>query len=371
MSNDAISTDTVARRPYFDYALAAIVICIVIFGMVMVYSTSSYKAELLYGDSAYFLKRQMVFALVALIFMYIISRIDYMVFARFAKAFLLISMVLLVLVYIIGKASHGSSRWIYIGSFGFQPSELTKVALIIYMADAATRHTKSLNSFKGLMKLMLLPIIAVVLIAIENLSTAIICFVIVGVIAFVASPRYSHFIILMIIGIAGAVIFILTAGYRAERIRVWLHPEDYDTGYQTIQSLYAIGSGGLFGRGLGNSIQKLGFIPESHNDMIFSVICEELGLVGALCVIVMFVALIYRITVIGMNTPERFGGLITVGVMAHVASQVIINIGVVTNTIPPTGVTLPFISYGGSSIVFILLEMGLVLSVARQIKTGR
>lgn len=371
MDRDAVNTEDRMKNTHFDYVLFFIVICLVIFGLIMVYSTSSYKANLLYGDSAYYMKRQIIFASVALVFMYLISRVDYMVFARIAKIFLLVSMALLVLVYIIGKASHGSTRWIYIGSFGFQPSELAKVALIIYTADACTRETKSLGTFKGLMKIMLLPVIAVVLIAIENLSTAIICFIIVAAIAFVASPKYSHFIILLVIGIAGAVIFILTAGYRAERIKVWLHPEDYDTGYQTIQSLYAIGSGGLFGRGLGNSIQKLGFIPESHNDMIFSVVCEELGLVGAVCVIIMFMALIYRITVIGMNTPERFGGLITAGVMAHIASQVIINIGVVTNTIPPTGVTLPFISYGGSSVCFILLEMGLVLSVARHVKTGR
>ena len=167
------------------------------------------------------------------------------------------------------------------------------------------------------------------------------------------------------------VIFIATAGYRADRIRIWLAPEKYDDGYQTMQSLYAIGSGGFFGRGIGNSIQKMGFIPESHNDMIFSVICEELGLFGAALVIAMFVVLIYRCALIEINSVERFGGLIATGVMAHVAVQVLINISVVTNTIPPTGVPLPFISYGGSSICFMLLEKGLVLAVARQMKPGR
>lgn len=359
------------NKSYFDYPLLFIVLGIVVFGLVMVYSTSSYKADLVYGDSAYFLKRQIVFVIIALIGMLIISKMDYMILVKYAKPFLIASMILLVLVYIVGKASHGSTRWIYIGAFGFQPSEMTKLALIIYMADICTRRTKSLGSFKGLVKVMTLPLIAVVLIAIENLSTAIICFAIVAIVAFVASPKSWHFIVIGLIGLAGCGLFILLAGYRAERIKVWLNPEDYDRGYQTIQSLYAIGSGGIFGRGLGNSIQKLGFIPESHNDMIFSVICEELGLVGAFCVIILFVALIYRCAVIGMNSPERFGGLITAGAMGHIAVQVLINIGVVTNTVPPTGVTLPFISYGGSSVVFILLEMGLILSVSRQVKPGR
>ena len=187
----------------------------------------------------------------------------------------------------------------------------------------------------------------------------------------VASPKNWHFILMGVLGILMCVVFIATAGYRADRIRIWLAPEKYDDGYQTMQSLYAIGSGGFFGRGLGNSIQKMGFIPESHNDMIFSVICEELGLFGAVLTIIMFILLIYRCTVLAINSGDRFGGLIAVGVMAHIAVQILINISVVTNTIPPTGVPLPFISYGGSSIFFLLLEMGLMFAVARQIKPGR
>ena len=191
------------------------------------------------------------------------------------------------------------------------------------------------------------------------------------IIVFVASPKNWHFILMGVLGILMCVVFIATAGYRADRIRIWLAPEKYDDGYQTMQSLYAIGSGGFFGRGLGNSIQKMGFIPESHNDMIFSVICEELGLFGAVLTIIMFILLIYRCTVLAINSGDRFGGLIAVGVMAHIALQILINISVVTNTIPPTGVPLPFISYGGSSIFFLLLEMGLMFAVARQIKPGR
>ena len=355
---------------YFDYPLFGIVLGLVLFGLVMVYSTSSYRADELYGDSTYFAKRQLVFELVALVGMFLVSKIDYRRYARYSKYFLYVAIALLVLVYIIGSASHGSTRWIYIGAFGFQPSEFAKLALIVYTADICTRKPRSLNTIKGLAKMLLLPLITIVLIAIENLSTAIICFGIVMIIVFVASPKNWHFILMGVLGILMCVVFIAT-GYRADRIRIWLAPEKYDDGYQTMQSLYAIGSGGFFGRGLGNSIQKMGFIPESHNDMIFSVICEELGLFGAVLTIIMFILLIYRCTVLAINSGDRFGGLIAVGVMAHIAVQVLINISVVTNTIPPTGVPLPFISYGGSSIFFLLLEMGLMFAVARQIKPGR
>lgn len=356
---------------YFDYPVLLITIGIVIFGLVMVYSTSSYRGNELYNDSLYFAKRQLSFVLIAMVGMYVISKLDYIKIAKYSRILLYIAMVLLVLVYIIGSASHGSTRWIYIGAFGFQPSEFAKLALILYAANICTRKPKSLNTIKGLLKMMLLPMVAIILIAIENLSTAIICFGIVVIIFFVASPKTWHYAVMAGIGAVMIVVFIALAGYRADRIRIWLAPEKYDDGYQTMQSLYAIGSGGLFGKGLTNSIQKMGFIPESHNDMIFSVICEELGIFGAICVIAMFIALIYRCAVIAINAADRFGGLVVVGVLAHISVQVLINISVVTNTIPPTGVPLPFISYGGSSIFFILLEMGMVLSVARQIKPGR
>lgn len=356
---------------YFDFPLVGMILFIVCIGLVMVYSTSAYRGQELYNDGGYFMKRQLVFALVAAAMMFVLSKINYRILLRYAKWILLFSMGLLVLVYIIGTASHGSARWLYIGPFGFQPSEFTKLALIIYTAAICTQKSKSLNKPLSLAKLMLLPVVAIVLIAIENLSTAIICFAIVVLVTFVASPKTWHFVVLAIIGIAGCALFIAFAGYRADRLRIWLAPEKYPDGYQTMQSLYAIGSGGLFGKGLGNSMQKMGFIPESHNDMIFSVICEELGIFGAICIILLFIALIFRCTVIAINSADRFGGLLVVGVMVHIAVQVLINISVVTNTIPPTGVPLPFISYGGSSIVFILLEMGIALSVSRQIKPGR
>ena len=353
---------------YFDYPLFGIVLGLVLFGLVMVYSTSSYRADELYGDSTYFAKRQLVFELVALVGMFLVSKIDYRRYARYSKYFLYVAIALLVLVYIIGSASHGSTRWIYIGAFGFQPSEFAKLALIVYTADICTRKPRSLNTIKGLAKMLLLPLITIVLIAIENLSTAIICFGIVMIIVFVASPKNWHFILMGVLGILMCVVFIATAGYRADRIRIWLAPEKYDDGYQTMQSLYAIGSGGFFGRGLGNSIQKLGSVPEAQNDMIFSIICEELGIFGGLIVLMLYAYLLYRLFVIAQNAPDVFGSLMVSGIFIHIALQVILNIAVVVNLMPNTGVTLPFISYGGTSIVFLMAEMGLALSVARQIK---
>ena len=167
------------------------------------------------------------------------------------------------------------------------------------------------------------------------------------------------------------VVYLMTANsYRNERFQIWLHPETHKKGFQTMQALYAIGSGGIFGKGLGQSMQKMGFIPESHNDMIFSIICEELGLFGAVCLILVFIALVWRMLLIAMNINDLFGSLIVIGIMVHIAMQVFVNIAVVTNTIPPTGIPLPFISYGGTSMAVIMIEMGMVLSISRKIHLG-
>lgn len=353
---------------YFDYSLLFIVLFLVGFGLVMIYSTSSYTAALDYGDSAHFFKRQAAYSVLGIVSMLFISKIDYHFLKRVTViAFLGIgSMTLAVL--IVGSAGGGSTRWLEIGPLRFQPSELAKMAIILYVAYATTVQVWKLNDWKVLVKIMLPPIILTGFIAIENLSTAIICGVIVVAILFVASPKYSHFIFIAGLGIIGGGLFLLTAGYRVDRIDAWLNLETHPKGYQTLQALYAIGSGGIWGKGLGQSIQKMDFIPEAHNDMIFSVICEELGIVGGICLILLFIILIWRLMLIVMNARDLYGALLVVGVLAHVSVQVLINIAVVTNTMPNTGIPLPFISYGGTSLVFLLVEMGIVLSVARQIK---
>lgn len=353
---------------YFDYSLLVIILFLVGFGLVMVYSASSYTAALDYGDSAYFFKRQAIFAVMGVACMLVISKIDYHFLKRLTvPAFIGIG-IMVIAVLLVGSASGGSTRWLELGPLRFQPSELAKMAIIMFVAHATTNKVWKLNDWKVMLKIMVPPMILTVLIAIENLSTAIICGVIVMAILFVASPKYWPFVALTAVGAVGGVLFILTAGYRADRIDAWLNVETHPKGYQTLQAMYAIGSGGLWGRGLGQSIQKMDFIPESHNDMIFSVICEELGLVGGVALILLFIILIWRLMLIIVNARDLYGSLLVVGVLAHVAVQVLINVAVVTNTMPNTGVPLPFISYGGTSLVFLLVEMGIVLSVARQIK---
>lgn len=351
------------RGKYIDLPMLVVLTMILIFGLAMIYSTSSYRARDLYGDDTYFFRRQAIYMFIAVLGMIIVSRIDHMFFFKYSKVILWISLLMQTLVLVIGTASHGSSRWLYIGPVGFQPSEYAKLAITVYTAAQAAVKSHDLCRFGCLLKVMALPVLTIVLIGIENLSTAIICFGIMFVILFVASPGIKHFIVIGLCGIVGCVLFILFAGYRADRVRIWLAPEQYADGYQTVQSLYAVGSGGLFGLGYGKSVQKQGFIPESHNDMIFSVVCEELGIVGAIFLIVIFAVFMYRLVIIAMNADNRFGSLVSIGVMAHVAVQLLINMGVVTNTIPPTGVPMPFISYGGSSIIFILAEIGIVMSV--------
>ena len=358
---------------YFDYNLLFLVIFLVCFGLVMLYSSSSYlcanSAKYNY-DAAFYLKRQLRNYLVGAGLMVFLIAVPYRRWKSLGWLAYFVSFALCVLVIFIGSESHGQARWIYIGSIGFQPSEVAKVGIIVFLAMLLEKIPRQLKSWKTLAKVfgLLLPIVGAV--AYNNLSTAIIILGIAACMIFVASPKYIHFIAVGLMGIVLGVVFILAAGYRAERVQAWLHPEtaDPDQVFQTMQGLYAIGSGGLFGKGLGESLQKMGNVPESQNDMIFTIICEELGLFGAVGVILLFMLIIWRMMVISNNAPDLFGSLLVVGVMSHIAIQVILNIAVVTNSIPNTGVILPFISYGGTSIAILMGEIGLVLGVSRSIR---
>lgn len=373
------------QRSFYDYSLLFIIIFLLCFGLVMLYSTSSYVSKLEYGDSAFYLKKQIYATILGVVVMIIISVIDYHLWERFAWLAYFVSIVLILAVKIpgLGRTSRGATRWLMIGPLSFQPSEFAKVAVILLLAHLVKNNVKSMNKIWTMSKMLLLVIpISFILVAVtSNLSTAIIVFGIALLMLFVASPSYGIFIFGGAL-VTGLVYFVVSridwlvevvGGYRLERILVWLNPEAYplDGGFQVLQGLYAIGSGGLFGRGLGNSIQKLSFLPEPQNDMIFAIICEELGLFGAVCVILLFLFMLWRFMIIANNAPDLFGSLIVVGVMGHIAIQVILNIAVVTNTIPNTGITLPFISYGGTSVLFLLAEMGLVLGVSKSIKLER
>lgn len=347
-----------------DMTLLALVLLLVVFGLVMLFSTSEYNGRVRFHDSAYYFKKQLFATALGLLAMYVVSRMDYRFFARLAPVAYLLSMGLSTAVLLFGQEINGSKRWLNLGPLSFQPSEFAKVAVILFLAWQINKTGRSTAGFWFMCRTMmtLLPIVG--LVGSNNLSTAIIILGIGVILIFVSNPKYAQFIGLGAAGVGFVAVFLAAESYRLERLAIWRNPEKYEKGFQTIQGLYAIGSGGLFGRGLGSSLQKLGFVPEAQNDMIFSIICEELGLVGAAALIVIFGLLLWRLCVISLHSRDLLGSLICAGIMGHMAIQVILNIAVVTNTIPNTGITLPFISYGGTSVVFLLGEMGLALSVS-------
>ena len=371
-----------AARDYYDYNLLAVVILLTCFGLVMLYSTSAYEAAVEYGNDTYYFGKQAMISLAAFVMLIIGSQFDYHWYTRFSGILYLISLVLLVATEFIGREINGAKRWIYIGSVSFQPAELAKLAIILFLPYIIVSMGKDkMNGWKA-------PVIVVgaggisamlTYLFTDNLSTGIIIFGIAAVLAFVVHPKTKPFVI---IGVIGAVIITIgvlvvlprivqhSDSFRLQRILVWLNPEAYadEGGYQVMQALYAIGSGGLFGKGLGNSTQKLGALPEAQNDMIFSIICEELGVFGASIVILLFVFLLYRLFFIAQNAPDLLGSLIATGIFVHISLQVVLNIAVVINLIPTTGITLPFVSYGGTSILFLMAEMTIALSVSKRIR---
>lgn len=367
---------------YFDYSLLFIVLFLLGFGLVMIYSASSYMAFQNFGDAAHFMKRQLMAIIIGLILMIFVANIDYHIWERFATAAWVVSALSIPVVLTpLGIESHNARRWFKIPGIPLQvqPAEIAKIGMILFLSVMVCKIGKSIRSLKGFAIMMIspVPIAAEIYFITKNLSSALIVMAISFVMVFVASPDYKKFILMGLAGVAGAAGVVALAvnsggdsNFRFGRIVAWLNPESMaqDTGFQTLQGLYAIGSGGVLGKGLGQSMQKLKFLPESQNDMIFSIICEELGLFGAIAVIVMFVLLIWRMMIIANNANDLFGAMLVVGVIAHVAVQAVLNVAVVTNTIPNTGISLPFISYGGSSVLFLLVEIGLVLSVAKRIQ---
>lgn len=365
---------------YYDYNLLASVILLTCFGLVMLYSTSAYEAQVEFGNDMHYFSKQAAISGACLIMVLICSQINYHIFAKFALFTYIIANILLVATKFFGRTLNGARRWIYFGSLSLQPAELAKLAVIIFLPFLIVKLGRQMKGAKA-------PIIVLGFGAVtslftyvftENLSTAIIIAGITVILIFVAHPKTIPFVIA---GAAGAGVIIVAVSvlvsyaqnsdnFRIQRILVWLEPEKYSSlgGYQSIQALYAIGSGGLFGKGLGNSTQKLGAVPEAQNDMIFSIVCEELGMFGAAMLTILFVFLLYRLLFIAQNAPDLLGSLIVTGIFAHIALQVVLNIAVVTNLLPTTGITLPFVSYGGTSVLFLMAEMALALSVSRQIK---
>ena len=366
---------------HFDYTLLTVVFFLLCIGLVMLFSVSSYDANLTFDDSTYYLKNQLKNTVFGIVMMFIVMNINYHRLDKLSLVAYFVSVVLIALVLTpLGYEANGARRWLNLG-VSLQPAEVAKVGVIIFCASRVCRMSqKRLATPRGIIEMLLPSLVIAIMVwqITENLSSAVIIMGIGIVMVYMATPGYKPYLIIIL----GAILFvtltvflvskgILTEelSYRFGRIRAWIYPETYasTTAFQTLQALYAIGSGGFFGKGLGQSLQKQ-FVPEAQNDMIFAIICEELGMFGAILIVFLFIVLLWRISIIVNNSNDLFGAMLSIGVLAHIAIQVILNLAVVTNTIPNTGISLPFISYGGSSVVFLLIEVGIVLSVAKNTK---
>ena len=372
----------VQNPQYFDYDLLMILVFLMCFGLVMLYSTSAYSANADFGNDMFYFSKQAIISAVSFAFMLFVSKLDYHVYGAFSWQIYYISLFLMLLVKTpLGVEAYGSRRWLQLpGKMTLQPSEIAKIAVILLIPYEICRLGPKIQSKKGIERVCAVGVVAAggVMVLTDNLSTAIIVAGITGILIFVAHPKIKPFLQLIA---AGAVVVVVGLSYlsanisssenfRLRRIITWLDPENHadEGGFQVMQGLYAIGSGGFFGKGLGNSTQKLGVIPEVQNDMILTIVCEELGVFGVIVVLVLFGLLLYRLMFIAKNAPDLYGSLIASGIFAHISLQVILNIAVVTNMMPTTGVTLPFISYGGTSILFLMTEMGIALGISRKIK---
>ena len=360
-----------------DYTVLFVVFMLVLFGVLMIFSASYYHTmtSKKFGfDMFYFLKRQAIWAVLGSITMLVAMRVAYRFIRRFSFLAYVFANACLILVQFVGTRINGQKRWLGItDSLGFQPSEVAKIAVILFLSYYICSKKDSLKDIRGFAKCLGILLVPVALIAISNFSTALIVFLIGATIIFIASPKIWYFIAGagVVIPLGAIAVLLPSVRYRLSRIQIWLDPfsDPTDKGYQTIQSLYAVASGGLFGLGLGQSRQKT-FIPEAYNDIIFAIISEELGMVGAALVIGLFAVLIWRGIKIALNAQDMYGCLVATGITATIAFQSIINIAVVTNTMPNTGQPLPFISYGGTSLIFTMGMMGILLNISKFQKVG-
>jgi cell division protein FtsW len=355
-----------------DFTLLFTVILLVVIGIIMVFSSSAASAFYKVGDSYFFLKRQMLWAVLGFAAMFILMNFDYENYNRLARYILIGGIISLLTVFIpgLGITLNGATRWIGIGGFSIQPSEFAKLAVIIYTASCISRKKEDIRSFtKGVLPFLIIAGIVFGLIMLQpDFSTGVSIVAVVFVMIFVAGANIGHLVGLTAPGFAALILMIVTSEYRMRRWTSFIDPfkDPQGSGYQVIQSLYALGSGGLFGLGLGRSRQKFFYIPLPQNDFIFSIIGEELGFVGTFTIILLFMLLIWRGIRIAIHAPDLFGSILAAGIIALIGIQVIMNIAVVTSSMPVTGVTLPFISSGGSSLLFTLSSMGILLNISRK-----
>ncbi len=362
----------------FDFILFVIIIILLSLGIVMVLSASAPSAIAESGNSYSYVIQQLKAAILGIILMLIISKIDYRLYKKFYKAIYWISVLILLLVLIpgLGLSSNGATRWIDLKFIQFQPSELTKIGLIVFYAGYLADHKSELKSFwKGFVKplIYILPPIAILYFVQNHLSASVVIGAVTCVMMIMAGCRLLYFVIAGLIGALVMTVGIIAlqatgkGGFRIKRIMSFMDPwaDATEVGWQAVQGLYAIGSGGLFGVGLGESKQKYLYIPEPHNDFIFSILAEELGFVGCVIVILLFAIFIWRGILIAIKSPDMFGSLLATGITTLIGVQVIINIGVVTSLIPNTGMPLPFFSYGGTALLILLCSCGVLLNISR------
>ncbi len=364
----------------FDFILCITVILLLALGIIMVLSASAPSALSTTGNSYTYVKKQLIFAIAGIFVMLFLSKVDYRFYKKYYWQIYFISWIILLLVLVpgLGYSVKGATRWIKIGGFQFQPSELTKIGLIIFFAGYLSDHKDELYDLKkGFIKpiCFLIPPIGILFFVQNHLSVSLVICIITIVMMFIAGCRLKHFAVVGIVGISliiGIFGFMQISGagegsFRLDRISTYFDPwaDAQGTGYQTVQSLYAIGSGGMFGLGLGNSKQKYLYIPEPHNDFIFSILAEELGFAGCIIVIILFAIFIWRGILIAMRATDMYGTLVAVGITTLVAVQAIINIAVVTATVPTTGMSLPFFSYGGTALLLLLANVGILLNISR------
>ncbi len=354
-----------------DYYIILIVVILLAIGLVMILSASSIRAYNVYGDSYKLFKQQLISAILSIIAMFLFMNIDYHVYERFAKLIMILTLLILILVLVpgIGRLAGGSRRWIGLGPIGVQPSELAKVGIVIYLSYFVSYKRDRIESFsRGVIPpVIMMGIVFVLILAEPDLGTAVSIAGTFIIILFVAGVRFSHLFLLAITGLPMVMYFILSEDYRRERLFAFLDPwaDPLDTGYHIIQSLLALGSGGLFGVGLGNSHQKFLYLPEPGTDFIFAVLGEEIGLLGTSLVVILYFLLSWRGFKVALYASDLFGSILAIGISSMIILQAIINIGVVTASMPITGITLPFISYGGSSLIIMSSGIGILLNISR------
>ncbi len=353
----------------FDWILLGVTVCLVLFGIVMVYSASSYSAEVNYGNKYFFMYKQIFGAVLGMAAITLFCITDYHLLDKLKYIILGVSILLLVLVFIpgIGIESYGAKRWINLPFFSMQASEIAKFGFIIFASSYMSAHRDKMTKFVGILPVLFVGAVICLLIILEpNMSITLCMIMLMFVMLFIGGARIKHFVIMAVPVIALVPILILIEPYRLNRLMAFLDPwqSPLGEGYQLIQSFYSLGSGGLFGLGLFNSRQKYLFLPFSESDFIFSIIGEELGLMGCIIVIAAFMLLIFRAVLIAQKAPDRFGCFLASGIAAIIAIQVLVNIAVVTGSIPPTGLPLPFISAGSTSLIVFCGSVGILESIS-------